>query len=102
MKESLVQKRLMEAIINELPSIYMRKIAQSIYSHGGVPDIVGCSNGLWFAIEVKTNIGKLTRLQQREGKLIEQAGGLFMVCHGEKDIEYVLSILRATTVQASD
>jgi len=98
MKESIVQKRLMDKLKVEFPDIYVRKIAQTIYSHGGVPDILGCLNGLWFAVEVKTNTGKLSKLQQREGQLIEKAGGLFLVCYGEKDIGYVISILRASTI----
>lgn len=99
MRESAIQRRLLDKI-EEIDAVYVRKIAQSIYSHGGVPDIVGCIGGLWFSIEVKTNKGKLSKLQEREGKLIEEAGGIFLVCYGEKDIEYVLSILRHAALYA--
>ena len=101
MKESIIQRRLMDAVTKEFPDIYMRKIAQTMYSHGGVPDIVGCLNGLWFSVEVKTDTGVLSKLQVREGKLIEQAGGLFLVCYGGRDIEYIVSVLRSTTLSAS-
>lgn len=96
-KESVVQRKLINKL-EQIDNIYVRKIAQSMYSHSGVPDIVGCISGLWFAVEVKTNTGKLSKLQEREGKLIEQAGGIFLVCYGEKDIEYVVSVLRLPTV----
>ena len=98
MKESIIQRRLMDAITKEFPDIYMRKIAQNMYSHGGIPDIVGCINSLWFSIEIKTDTGKLSKLQEREGKLINEAGGLFLVCYGGRDIDYVISVLRSAAI----
>lgn len=98
MKESTVQKKLMEKLKDVFPLIYLRKIAQSIYSHGGIPDIIGSLNGYFFAIEVKTDKGKLSKLQQREGILIERAGGLFIVCKGVGDISRVVSVLRSATL----
>lgn len=96
--ESRIQKKLMEALERAYPKIYLRKIHQTMYSHSGIPDLLGCLNGNWIAIEVKTNTGKLTKLQARELKLIDEAGGFGLVCHGEKDIPYVVSILESLSL----
>lgn len=99
--ESRIQKKLMDALTTAYPEIYLRKIHQTQFSHAGIPDLVGCLNGNWIAIEVKTNTGKLSKLQERELKLIDKAGGLGLVCFGEKDIQYVVSILEPYTIRSS-
>lgn len=45
------------------------------YGRSGVPDIVGCYKGRFFAIECKANGGKTTALQDRELRRIEKVGG---------------------------
>jgi Holliday junction resolvase len=49
------------------------------YGRSGVPDIVGCLNGVFFAIECKANGGKPTALQLREIDRINVAGGYAIV-----------------------
>ena len=98
MKESIVQHRLITKIKLAFPDIYVRKIAQNMYSHSGMLDVIGCLDGKLFAIEVKTLTGKLSKLQEEEARLIEKANGLVLTCHGERDIEHCISVLRATTL----
>jgi hypothetical protein len=93
-KESVVQKALMVELQNLYPTIYLRKIHQSQYSHAGIPDLLGCLNGKFFAIEVKTDTGKTTKLQDRELGQIKFAKGISLVCYGTKDIERVIDELR--------
>jgi len=93
MKESTVQRKLMEELRLKWPNGYIRKIAQNMYSHGGVPDILTCINGKFVALEVKTIKGTLSRLQARDIKLIEQAGGLALTCYGERDIAYIIELI---------
>lgn len=45
------------------------------YGRAGIPDIVGCHNGKFFAIECKAGKGKTTALQDRELTRIQEAGG---------------------------
>lgn len=45
------------------------------YGRAGIPDIVGCHNGRFFAIECKAGKGKTTALQDRELARIREAGG---------------------------
>lgn len=49
------------------------------YGRSGVPDIVGCLNGVFFAIECKANGGRPTALQLREIDRIGAAGGFAVV-----------------------
>ena len=49
------------------------------YGRAGVPDIIACFNGLFIAIETKAGKGKLTALQDRELKRIEEKGGITFV-----------------------
>lgn len=49
------------------------------YGRSGVPDIVGCFNGVFFALECKANGNKPTALQAREIDRINVAGGFAMV-----------------------
>lgn len=49
------------------------------YGRSGVPDIVGCLNGVFFAVECKANGGRPTALQLREIDRINVAGGFAVV-----------------------
>ena len=56
------------------------------YGRSGVPDIIGCYKGFFFAIECKAGKGTTTALQQREIRRIEEAGGSAIVIN-ENNIE---------------
>jgi Holliday junction resolvase len=45
----------------------------------GIPDIIGCYNGRFIAIECKAGKGQLTALQARELASIKATGGLIFV-----------------------
>jgi hypothetical protein len=49
------------------------------YGRSGIPDIVGCLNGVFFAVECKANGGRPTALQLREIDRINVAGGFAIV-----------------------
>tara|TARA_R110000868_G_scaffold12672_4_gene60142 strand:- start:1045 stop:1254 length:210 start_codon:yes stop_codon:yes gene_type:complete len=49
------------------------------YGRSGVPDLVGCCNGKFFAIECKAGKGKTTALQDNELRKIKEAGGIALV-----------------------
>lgn len=50
-----------------------------IYGRAGVPDIVGCWKGKYFAIECKAGNNTPTDLQKREMERIFDAGGIVML-----------------------
>lgn len=55
------------------------------YGRAGIPDIVGCVNGFFLAIECKAGRGKTTALQDRELEDIREAGGVAMVIYDTDD-----------------
>jgi Holliday junction resolvase len=62
------------------------------YGRSGVPDIVGCYNGHFFAIECKAGKGTTTALQDKNIKEIEKAGGRVIVVN-ENNLEEVRLML---------
>ena len=100
-KEATVQKALVERLEHEFPGIYLRKIHQSRYSHAGIPDLLFCLNGHFGGIEVKTTTGKVSKLQDRELKLIIKAGGIALLCIGHGGIDEVIRVLRDKALRTS-
>jgi penicillin-binding protein-related factor A (putative recombinase) len=72
------------------------------YAKAGVPDIVGCYKGFFFAIECKAGKGKTTALQERELKHIRDAGGVAFVVN-EENVDAVASLIKlASPVRPSN
>ena len=63
------------------------------YGASGVPDIVGCYKGKFFAIECKAGKGKTTALQEKNIAQIKTTGGLAIVVN-EDNIEDVGNLMR--------
>ena len=49
--------------------------AMGAFGRAGVPDIIGCYRGYFFAVECKAGKGKPTALQEAEIEKIRKAGG---------------------------
>ena len=62
------------------------------YGTSGVPDIVGCYKGKFFAIECKAGKNKPTEIQQINLDDIDRCGGAAWVVN-EENVEYVTSVL---------
>lgn len=62
------------------------------YSSRGVPDIIGCLHGIFFAIEAKAGKGKTTALQDRELQRIRDAGGVAMIVN-EENLDSLKTVL---------
>tara|TARA_R110000796_G_scaffold9801_2_gene33219 strand:+ start:69 stop:374 length:306 start_codon:yes stop_codon:yes gene_type:complete len=62
------------------------------YGKSGVPDIVGCYQGKFFGFECKAGGNKVTALQEKNLKDIDEARGLALVINEENmhDIGYLL------------
>ena len=65
---------------------------QAGMGRAGIPDVVGCYNGLFVAFECKANGNKPTALQEREINAIRTAKGLAFVVdeHNVQDIKELL------------
>lgn len=78
---STPEKRVKEKVVAILKdeAVYYFFPATHGYGRSGVPDIVCCVNGTFFAIECKANGGKLTSLQIREIEDIQRNNGVAVV-----------------------
>ena len=68
-------------------------VPQNGYGRAGVPDIVGCCCGVFFAIECKAGKGTTTALQDKELTAINAAGGISMIVREDNisNVEEMLS-----------
>ena len=62
------------------------------FGRAGIPDIIGCMDGHFIAIECKAGKGTTTALQDRELNLILNAGGTVFIAreHNIPDLELLL------------
>lgn len=86
-------KAKVKALLNKY-NIYHFMPATGGYGRSGVPDIIACVKGRFFAIECKAGNGKLTALQMRELANIEEAGGVTYVVN-ETSLESLEECVRA-------
>jgi len=75
--EGKVKKKVKE-ILDALGAYYFSPQA-GIYGKSGVPDIIGCIKGRFFAIECKAGSNTTTELQKKEIGKIRDAGGIALV-----------------------
>ena len=80
------------AILKECGAYYFYPVTGG-YGASGVPDIVGCHKGRFFAIECKAGKGKTTALQEKNIAQIKTTGGLAIVVN-EDNIEDVGNLMR--------
>ena len=69
-------------VLEELECWYFMPPANG-YGRVGIPDFIGCLNGVFFAIETKAGNNKPTALQLREIDRIKAAGGYAIVVNEE-------------------
>ena len=77
--ESKVKKQV-RIILDEL-GIYHFMPPANGYGRAGIPDIVGCYNGRFVAVECKAGKNTTTALQERELSRIKEAGGFAFVAN---------------------
>lgn len=89
--ESKVKKRVRE-ILDKL-SIYHFMPPANGFGRAGIPDIIGCLNGHFIAIECKAGKGTTTPLQDRELDRIHNAGGTTFIAR-ESNLDELQQILK--------
>ena len=90
--ESKIKNRV-KKILDEL-GVYYFMPATGGYGRSGIPDIVGCYKGVFFAIECKAGKGIPTALQEREIHKIIKAGGAAWVVN-EDNINVIETYLKS-------
>lgn len=51
------------------------------YQRSGIPDLIACVNGIFVAIELKSDSGKASELQKYNIKLINKSNGLGIILY---------------------
>ena len=89
MNETTIQSNILKKLRALPRSIWVKP---TITNFAGFPDIVGLYDGKFIAIEVKTETGVITKLQQHWIKKINEYGGISFVATSYSDvIENLLS-----------
>ncbi|MEI6132418.1 MAG: VRR-NUC domain-containing protein [Bacillota bacterium] len=74
----MAEKEIVSAILKYLktvPDCFAWKTHGGLYGTAGIPDIIACIGGRFVAFEVKTKLGKLTKLQEITIQRINEAKG---------------------------
>jgi len=90
------EKRVKNQVVKRLKelgeNVYYFFPATGGYGRSGVPDIVGCYKGKFFAIECKAGKNTTTALQERELANVAKAAGVGWVVN-EDNIDSVREVL---------
>ena len=89
----LLEKDIVAAIMRLLkivPRCFAWKEHGGMYGSAGIPDVICCLDGRFFAFEVKTPEGRLTKLQEQTIHRIKVAGGHAYVVRSVEDVKAVL------------
>jgi len=78
MNESDITKSILK-YLKTLPRCFFWKEHGGIYGTSGIPDIIVCIDGRFIALEVKTQKGKTTPLQNVAIRKIRSSGGFAFV-----------------------
>lgn len=86
------EKAIVDAIVKwlRMQGAWVVKTHGSAFGHAGIPDLLVCWKGRFFAFEVKNENGKASDFQLRQIRLIRQAGG---VAHVVRSLDEVKGIL---------
>ena len=85
-------QKIILAYLRNLPGCWSVKIITA--NERGVPDIVCCYKGKFFAFELKSQKGHLTKLQQYQIQTINDCGGVAGTVRDKKDVENFLGELK--------
>lgn len=86
MLESKIQSKIIDFLKKEGACSY--KIIKS--SKGGCPDILSCYKGFFLALEIKTETGKVSPLQEYNINKIKKSGGLAFIVRSIADVKKIL------------
>ena len=76
-----------------IPSCFCFKEHGGPYGQTGLPDIIVCLSGRFIALEVKTETGKTTALQELTLKEIRKAGGIAEVVRSVGEVKALVEKL---------
>ena len=89
----MLEKDIVAAImrlLKRIPRCFAWKEHGGMYGSAGIPDVICCLDGRFFAFEVKTPEGRLTKLQEQTIHRSKVAGGHAYVVRSVEDVKAVL------------
>lgn len=89
MKENDIVKAILK-YLKTVPHCFTWKEHGGMYGTAGIPDIIACINGKFYAFEVKTAIGKTTALQDATIRKIKNCGGHAYVVRSVDEVKFIL------------
>lgn len=92
MKEKEIQKKIIE-YLNKNGAYSVKSI---VTNRSGSPDIICCFNGLFVALEVKTEKGIISKLQEYHQKEILKSGGRALIVRSVEEVKALIEELKAT------
>lgn len=90
----MLEKDIVNKIIKylkTLPCCFAWKEHGGMYGTAGIPDIIACVNGQFFAFEVKTDTGKATALQDNTIRKILASGGHAFVVRSVDEVRTAIN-----------
>ncbi|MDL2317712.1 VRR-NUC domain-containing protein [Eubacteriales bacterium OttesenSCG-928-A19] len=92
----MLEKDIVNAIMRYLKSVpgcFAHKEHGGMYGTAGLPDIICCYRGMYVAFEVKTEKGRLTKLQEVMIRRIREARGEAHKVTSVEEVQHILSTL---------
>ena len=94
----MLERDIVAAILRHLktvPDCFAWKTHGGPYGTAGIPDIIACIGGRFVAFEVKTQCGKLTKLQEITLQRIKEAKGNAFTVTSVDEVKKILENLNA-------
>ena len=89
MKEAVIVQNIMK-YLKTVPNCFAWKEHGGMYGTAGIPDIIACIDGKFYAFEVKTDVGKPTKLQEATIRKIRSCGGTALVVRSVDEVRTAL------------
>ena len=77
-------------LLKKTPGCFCWKEHGGMYGTAGIPDIICCYCGGFYAFEVKTETGTLTKLQEATIRKIQKAGGVAEVVRSVDEVRAII------------
>lgn len=90
----MLEKDIVNKILRYLktvPDCFCWKEHGGMYGTAGIPDIIACIGGRFFAFEVKTETGKTTALQDATIRKILSCGGYAFVVRSVEEVRTAIN-----------
>jgi len=92
----VLEKRVLayaKTVLDQQSGIWYFKVHGGPFQTAGIPDILGIYRGLGFGIELKTDDGKPTLLQEQTIEQMRAAGGFADIAYGKDGVDKCLKQL---------